>query len=286
MLEVRESAVQVGDCAIGAAYPVRIMGVVNLSPDSFYKDSVITDTKDLAEKVRSMIEQGADLIDIGGASSSPKNIYNREESSVDEEIARASAAFKALREISSVPLSIDTTSAAVAEVALDLGAHLVNDVSGLMDDSEMAETVAKRDVPIVLMASCRSGCTSVEMSLNSLRESLRKATRAGIDEERTIIDPGIGFGKKSEVDFSILRNLRLFTYLRRPVLVGLSRKAFIGEYSNQKDPSGRLLGSVAATSLAVFNGADVIRTHDVTETVIAARIGEATRDTRSSRGGH
>jgi dihydropteroate synthase len=280
---LKESIVDIGGLSVGPSCPVRTMGVVNLSPESFYGGSVAKDEKDLVERVKAMIEQGADLVDVGGASSSPKNIYEREETSLEEELARVSSAFRALRGINAVPMSVDTTSSAVAETALKLGASLVNDISGLTADPQMVELIAQNDVPVVLMANCGVDCTSIDISLKSLRRSLGIAADAGIPENRIIVDPGMGFGKPPEVDFAILRGLRLFTYFRRPLLVGLSRKAFIGSCLNQQEAASRLLGSVSATSLAVYNGADMIRTHDVSETLIAIRIGEATRGTPVDR---
>jgi dihydropteroate synthase len=280
---VRESVVDIGGVSVGPSCPVRTMGVVNLSPESFYDGSIAQNEKDLVEKVRIMVEQGADLVDIGGASSSPKNVYERPETGLEEELERVSNAFRALQSVDAVPISVDTTSAAVAETALKLGAALINDVSGLTADPQMAELIAQRDVPVVIMASCGIDCTSIDISLKSLRRSLGIAADAGIPENRIIVDPGMGFGKPPEVDFAILRALRLFTYFRKPLLVGLSRKAFIGSCLSQPEAASRLLGSVSATSLAVYNGADVIRTHDVPETLIAIKIGEATRGTPTNR---
>jgi dihydropteroate synthase len=280
---LREVPVEVGEIRIGSRYPVRIMGVVNLSPESFYQASVVEGEASLVAKVKSMTERGADIIDIGGVSSSPRNIYQRESVGIKQEIERVSEALEALRGITSVPVSIDTTSAEVAEVALDLGADMVNDVSGLTGDPRMADLVSDRGAPVVIMASCGERCASVQIALESLKKSLEIASEAKICRDRVIVDPGIGFGKPSRVDFDILRNLRFFTYLGHPVLIGLSRKAFIGQELDQESPSSRLLGSIAATSLAVFNGADMIRTHDVLETLVAVRIGEATRGGTNSR---
>jgi dihydropteroate synthase len=181
-----------------------------------------------------------------------------------------------------IPLSVDTVSSMVAKKALDLGASVINDVSGLRADSKMAKLVADRAVPVILMANCGNPCASYQASIDSLRNSFSIALEAGIESSMILVDPGIGFGKQSEVDYEILRNLHAFTALHRPVLVGVSRKAFIGNQLGQPDPSDRLLGSIAATSVAVYNGANVIRTHDVKETRIAVVIGEAIR--RNARG--
>lgn len=277
VLVLRDTLVQIGDVRIGPGHQVRVMGVINLSPESFYSASVVENEVDFVDRVKSMVKQGADIIDIGGVSSSPTNIYMRDTVNLDEEMDRVSQALRAIRGIDTAPLSIDTTSADVAEIALNLGVGIVNDTSGLTGDPRMAELVSKKGVPVVIMANCGERCTTVNVSLESLKRSLRIASDAGIKKERIIVDPGVGFGKPSEVDFALLRNLRLFTYLGNPLLVGLSRKAFIGQTPDQETPTSRLLGSIAATSLAVFNGADMIRTHDVMESLVAIRIGEATR---------
>ncbi|MFW9845431.1 MAG: dihydropteroate synthase, partial [Candidatus Thorarchaeota archaeon] len=166
--------------------------------------------------------------------------------------------------------------------ALDLGAALVNDVSGLRGDSKMAELVADRDIPVVLMALCKEPCVGVAESVTALRESLEVAKGAGIGWNRIIVDPGIGFGKPAEADYALLRNIRRFTMWGHPVLVGVSRKAFIGELLGQTDPRDRLVGTVAATSLAVSRGAKIVRSHDVLEARMAGTVGEALSD--SSRG--
>jgi dihydropteroate synthase len=156
-----------------------------------------------------------------------------------------------------------------------MGVALVNDISGLQADSRMVDLVQSKDVPIVLMANCGAPCVSVQSALSSLEESYTMAVNAGIGNERILLDPGIGFGKPADVDFSILGNLQQFTQFNQPLVVGVSRKAFIGNLLDQKDPAERLTGSLAATAIAVYNGANVIRTHDVKETERAVRISEA-----------
>jgi dihydropteroate synthase len=158
-----------------------------------------------------------------------------------------------------------------------MGASLVNDTSGLREDSRMAKLVADRAVPVVLMANCGEPCASAEASLESLVASVKNAMHAGVNPDQIILDPGIGFGKPTETDCAILRNLRIYSLLGRPLLVGVSRKAFIGELLGLPDPAERLTGTVAATSIAVLNGADIIRAHDVREARMATSIGEALR---------
>lgn len=270
--------VRIGDIEIGDETPVRIMGVINLSSESFYSGSIATSGEDLQEIVRQMEKDGADIIDVGGASSAPKSIYRTSDVSVEEELQRVREGMNAIMDVARVPVSIDTTSSVVAEAALDLGAGFVNDISGLRKDPKMVGLVASRDVPIVLMALCREPCSEISESVTAVRQSLEIAEDAGISRDRIIVDPGIGFGKPAEVDYAILRNLRRFTMWGHPVLVGVSRKAFIGELLEQADPQDRLIGSVATTSLAVSRGAKIIRSHDVTEARMAATVGEALGD--------
>jgi dihydropteroate synthase len=274
--------INVEGLCIGEDFPVRIMGVLNVSPESFYKSSVSMGIQDIKQAILRFEREGADIIDIGGASSAPKDVYGTEEISLEEELIRVTEAIDAATSMTKIPLSVDTVSAKVAEEAIDRGVAIINDVSGLQSDPEMARLVSERDATVVLMAHCGQPCRSVQVSLESVQRSLRIAQEAGIKTERILLDPGIGFGKPPEVDYALLKNLRVFAALGHPILVGVSRKAFIGRLLQQPDPADRLIGSVAATSVAVYNGASIIRTHDVEETRIAAQIGEAIRKNSDS----
>jgi dihydropteroate synthase len=258
------------------------MGVINLSPESFYKGSTAETADEFLLQIERLVSDGADIIDIGGASTAPKNVYGTSEISKEEEIRRISVALGSLEHVKK-PISIDTTSSEVAEIALDLGASIVNDVSGLQNDQRMSKIVADREVPTILMAKCDPPCGNVQKSLDSLTTSLKVARDSGIDSDKIILDPGFGFGKQPEVDISMLRNLDKFVALEKPLLVGISRKAFIGHILQQGDPNDRLIGSLAATAIAVANGADMIRTHDVSETRIAVRMAESIRDEHNVR---
>jgi dihydropteroate synthase len=259
------------------------MGVINLSPESFYKGAIVETPEEFQIQLERTVSEGADIIDIGGASTAPENVYGASGVSIKEEIRRVSSALRSL-ESKKTPISIDTTSSKVAEIALDLGASIVNDVSGLQADPKMARLVAERSAPVILMANCDTPCGSVQKSLDSLMTSLRIAKNNGVDPGKIILDPGIGFGKPPVVDYSILRNLDRFVMLGFPLLVSVSRKAFIGHLLEQNNPEDRLAGSIAATSIAVMNGAHMIRAHDVKEAGIAARIGEAIRQRQGSGG--
>ena len=269
------NTVDIDNLRIGEGYPVRLMGILNLSPESFYKGTVVTDKSKIQQSVAKMEKDDADIIDVGAASSAPKNVYGTPEISEREELSRLTAVLRDITNSTNLPISIDTVSAKVAEVALDMGAAMINDVSGLSADPKMANLVSSKDVPIVIMANCSTPCVSVHSVLSSLEDSFTLAIKSGIGQEKILLDPGIGFGKPAEVDFEILRSLQQFKRFNQPLLVGVSRKAFIGILLKQKDPAERLNGSLAATAIAVYNGANVIRTHDIKETKIAVRIGEA-----------
>jgi len=271
--------VRVGNLTIGIRHPVRIMGVINLSPESFYSESVVDSEEKLVQTISQMKRNGVDLIDIGGVSTAPAEIYGTSKISPEKELERVVWAMKILRSKTKIPISIDTTSSVVAEAALDLGASIVNDISGLQDDSKMVEVAAERDSALVLMARCKDGCKSVKQSLEAIRESFKRAQDGGLGLGKIILDPGIGFGKPVNVDFDLLRGLHRFMLFGQPLLVGVSRKAFIGSLLDQPSPEDRLIGTIAATSLAVANGANIIRAHDVREAKMASAIGEALRST-------
>jgi len=272
--------VDVGGLMIGPDSPVRVMSVINLSLESFYQGAVADSIDGFHAMIDTASKEGADIVDIGGMSTAPKQIYGTEDILVEEEAKRVSQALNSISVSGHPPISIDTTSSKVAEIALDLGVSMVNDISGLHADSEMAGLVADRRVPIILMANCGEPCGSIQASLKSLRDSLNIAGGAGIESDKIIIDPGIGFGKPPDVDVAILQELGRFLELGHPLLIGVSRKAFIGHLLGQPDPDDRLVGSVAATTVAVMNGANVIRTHDVKETRLAVQIGEALRGSK------
>ncbi len=260
---------------IGEGYPVRLMGILNLSPESFYKGTVATDKSRIQQIIDKMEKDDADIIDVGAASTAPKNVYGTSEISEKEELNRLTMVLRDITNSTNLPISIDTVSSKVADVALDMGVAMVNDISGLRADPKMADLVSSRDVPIVIMANCGTPCESVYSALSSLEASHTIAIKSGIGQEKILVDPGIGFGKPAEIDFEILQSLQQFTRFNQPLLIGVSRKAFIGSLLKQKDPAERLNGSLAATAIAVYNGAKVIRTHDIKETKMAVRIVEA-----------
>lgn len=274
---MRHHTVDIDGLKVGADFPPRIMSVINLSPESFYRDSIVDNREQLVKVINSMEQDGADIIDVGGASTAPRGIYGTPEVTAEVELERVTSNLEYIVRNTRVPISIDTARSEVAEAAIDIGVSLVNDVSGLTRDKRMAKLVADRGVPIVLMAECGGSCQTLKASFRSVERSVKTALSVGIPQERIIIDPGIGFGKPSEVDLEIIRELDRFCSLGYPVLVGVSRKAFIGDLLSQPNPSMRLAGTIAATSIAVANGANLIRTHDVNEGKIAAKVGKALR---------
>lgn len=266
---------------VGDGFPVRLVGAINVSPESFYQGSVAEGEDSLRRKAEQMAAEGADVLDIGAMSTAP---YLDSEITEAEEIRRLAWAIGIVRKVTAVPISADTKRSRVALAALDAGAEVINDVSGLRHDSGMAEIVARRARGVILTASEREpeARDPIGTVKSLLEESLHVIWKAGVPEHRVVIDPGIGFFRKAAIpwhvwDCEVLRGLGDLRTLEHPVLVGLSRKSFLGHILGQPDPADRLAGSLAATAIAVVNGAHLIRTHDVGPTREAVRMAEALR---------
>jgi len=264
---------ELGGVKVGDGCPVAMIGVLNLSPESFYSGSVVRGSAQALRRARRMLEQGADIIDVGAVSTAP----NVEPISLDTERRRIFPIIKILANKIDAPISVDTQRAAIAEEALEIGAKIINDVSGLKSDPKMANVLAKSKCSAILMAARRrpGDVRTVAEIKCELGDSLEICRRSKIDVQKIVIDPGIGFGKGGDYDVQILANLKKLKDLGRPICVAISRKAFIGRILGLKDPADRLAGSLAATAVAVLNGADVVRTHDVEETLRAVRVAEA-----------
>ena len=268
---------------IGGDQPVRLMAALNVSPESFYAGSVLADRGALHEAAQRAAEEGADVIDIGARSTAP---YRDTEVDVEEEVRRMLRAVETVVRAVPVPVSADTTRASVAAAALAAGARIVNDVSGLRGDKAMADIAAQAE-GVVLVASPdgeRDG-EPLEQVRNLLCDSLERAARAGIAPGEIVLDPGIGFFTVGGVPApaftcAVLNRLDALADLGAPLLVGVSRKAFIGRLTGHDAPDARLAGSLAATAVAVYNGAAMIRTHDVAATRDAVRVAEAIRAAR------
>jgi len=271
MTDVNISGLNVGD-----KHPVRVMGVINLSVESFYKQSVVKPDL-LIQTVQQMIRDGAEIIDIGGRSTWPP----APKITVSSEHHRVIPAIEKIREVTEIPVSIDTMHSQIARDALDLGADLINDVSGFTGDSNMSRVAAEYDCPVMLMASRNKpgDVVGVVDTLDALSRIIQNAEENGVGSERIILDPAIGRWcemRTTEHDLEIIRNFKRFTVFQKPLLAALSRKSFIGDVLG-KPPGERLYGSIAATAIAVCMGANIIRTHDVAATVDAVRMAEKLR---------
>ncbi len=257
-----------------------IMGVLNVTPDSFSDGGSFFDKESAIRHAHYMVENGADILDIGGESTRPGSAGLLPE----EELRRTIPVIQAVARSVHVPVSIDTWKAEVARRALDAGASIVNDISGLMFDPAMPRVVAEYGVPVIVM---HTKGTPKDMQIRPvyealipeimdyLRCSIRLAADSGIPEDRVIIDPGIGFGKTVDHNLEIIKNLKEFTLLGRPVAIGVSRKSFIGKLLGGEPPSARMEGTAAAVAISIFNGAHIVRVHDVREMAKVARIADA-----------
>jgi dihydropteroate synthase len=252
-----------------------VMGVVNVTPDSFSGDGVAGDVSAAVSQAVAMAAAGADIIDIGGESTRPHST----EVPADEELARVLPVLGEVLARVSVPVSIDTRKARVAEAAIAAGVHMVNDIWGLRGDPSMSRVVATAgDVAVVCMHNQQGTAYAgdvVEEVAAALRQSLLVAERAGIESERVIVDPGLGFGKTPAQNIEILRRLGELRGLGRPLLIGASRKSTVGLLLDGAPPDQRLEGSLALAVLAANCGADIVRVHDVPETVRALRVADA-----------
>jgi dihydropteroate synthase len=256
-----------------------IMGVLNVTPDSFSDGGKFFKSDDAVRQGMKMIEEGADMIDVGGESTRPGS----NPLPTEEELSRVIPVIEALSKKTDVPVSIDTYKAEVARRGLDAGAQMINDISALRFDPKMKEVASEYKVPIVLM---HIKGTPKEMQKDPsyedviaeikeyLRQSIKIAQDAGIAREKIIIDPGIGFGKRLRDNLNILKNLKEFSILGCPILIGCSRKSFIGRVLDLPVEE-RSEGSLAALAVAVMNGANIVRVHDVKESKRAVSLIDA-----------
>ncbi len=258
-----------------------VMGVVNVTPDSFSDGGDFFSPDAAVEQAHKLVEAGAHIIDIGGESTRPGS----DPVSIQEEIDRVVPVIKALSSNIPVPLSIDTYKPEVAHAALKAGAKILNDVSGLREDgAAMADLAAEFKVPMILMHMKGKPKTMQDNPVyddlilevySSLAKSAASALNAGVQKNRIILDPGIGFGKSFEDNLKLLDRLHEFTGLGFPICIGVSRKAFIGATLGIQEPKDRLIGGIAASVIAIRGGAKIIRTHDVMETAQAAKLADA-----------
>lgn len=257
-----------------------LMGVLNVTPDSFSDGGEFNTPEAALAQAQRLVEAGVDILDIGGQSTRP----GAEEVSEATELQRVLPVVKAVRSSLSVPISVDTTRASVAKAAVAVGADMVNDISGGTFDPDMFSVVAQLGVPIILMhirgtPQTMQTLTDYQDLIGEIYELLegqiQAAIQAGIGRSRLIIDPGIGFAKTAEQNIQLLRQLTAFRSLGVPLLVGVSRKSFIGRILNQPDPKQRVWGTATACCAAIAAGSDILRVHDVAEMHDVCRVADA-----------
>ncbi len=264
-----------------------VMGVLNVTPDSFSDGGRFFAEEQAMQHAVQMERDGADLIDVGGESTRPGS----EEISIEVELRRVLPVLGGLRRLLKIPISIDTQKAEVAEAALDAGAQIINDISGLKNDPRIAEVAARRRVPLILMhrrgepRTMQAGPFArdvVKDVMQGLRKSVEIAGKAGVAKSRIILDPGIGFGKSFAQNYELLQKLPQLAKLGYPLLVGTSRKGFLGATLARDDkpapPEERIWGTAATVTASILNGAHIVRVHDVSEMVQVARVADCLLD--------
>jgi dihydropteroate synthase len=253
-----------------------VMGIVNLSPNSFSGDGIGNDIERTVEQAERMVAGGADIIDVGGESTRP-GTEPMSPDDFEEELSLVIPAIKVLVKKISVPISIDTYKSKVAEQALDAGANIINDIWGLKRDTALARLAAERGVPIILMANERDAPPKagiVAKVIADLENGIKIATKAGVKPENIIVDPGIGFGKTLEQNLELVNRLAELKKLGKPILLGTSRKSMIGLVLDLPADK-RLEGNLAVTAIGIANGADIVRVHDVAQTALVCRMSDA-----------
>lgn len=244
-----------------------IMGILNVTPDSFSDGGKFNEVEAAVKRVKELIEDGADIIDVGGESTRP----GFKVVDVEDEISRVVPVIKAIKENFDIPVSIDTYKAATAEAAIKVGADIINDVWGFKKDKDMAEVAAKYDVPCILMHN-REDIPYEDLMkdiIKDLADSINLALDAGVKRENIILDPGIGFAKTFEENLFVMNNLEVIKNLGFPVLLGTSRKSMIG-LALDLPVDQRVEGTVATTVMGIMKGCEFVRVHDVLENKRAA----------------
>jgi len=260
-----------------------LMGVLNITPDSFSDGGKFLDPRHALEQALAMQRDGADLVDIGAESTRPGSAGI----SAEEELCRLLPVLRALCPLLKIPISVDTRKSAVAEAALAEGAQLINDISGLRHDPHLAKVAAQHSAPLILMhlrgepATMQKGPFAkhvVKDVVGGLRKSLAIAAQAGVPRSQIILDPGIGFGKTHAQNYKLLQNLPKLAKLGYPLLVGTSRKGFLGATlardSQSAPPEERIWGTAATVTAAILGGAHIVRIHDVAEMAQVARVAD------------
>ena len=278
--------VKIRNLEIGNGKPV-IMGIINASPESFYKESITIGRKNISEMAIKMEQDGADIIDIGGMSTAP---YGNTLVSTSKELERMRNSIMAVKDVSNIPLSVDTPRAKVAKASIDMGVDVINDVTGLKYDKMMRSVISTSGLPVIIGAYGDRSITyqtgDIAETIDILKVSLDMANQSGIKEDKLIVDPLIGFFRASgnnpfftkvsnqnwyDRDIRIISNLERLSTLSKPICISVSRKSFIGHLFNLAE-SDRLVPSIIAQVVCAINGTDIIRTHDVKETRIALEL--------------
>ena len=280
MLEETTNSLTIREYSFNWGTQTYVMGVLNVTPDSFSDGGDFNTLKAALSQAQRLVEAGADIIDVGGQSTRP----GAEQISLEEELRRVLPVIRSLRRELTVPISIDTTRVQVAQMAVEVGADLVNDISGGTFEPSMLKAVAKLGIPIILMhirgtPQTMQNLTNYEDLVGEiyqfLAQGIAKAVEAGIDRTKIIIDPGIGFGKTYQQNLELLRKLKEFRSLGVPILVGPSRKSFIGKITGHSDPKQRIWGTAAACCSAIAQEVDILRVHDVGPMVDVCRVADA-----------
>lgn len=272
-----------GNVGVGGKNPVRIMGILNTSPESFYKKSIKITKQQITNTIKQMEIDGADFIDVGGMSTAP---YLSTSVSEKIESQRILNAIHIIQNVSNLPISVDTCRANVAKSALEHGIEIINDVSGLKYDDKMIDVIREYRPSLILCAfDSKTVVGDIQSTKNLLKDSLKIAKIAGIPSSKIVLDPAIGFFRKTgkgsfftkiksdwlKRDLSVIQNLKSIKQ-QYPILISVSNKSFIGKLLGKENVSDRLFGSLAAEVVSVLNGADIIRTHNVAETKDAITI--------------
>lgn len=267
---------KIGNLRVGKDSPVRVMGILNTSPESFYKKSVSTGKSSIKNRVKLMEDQGADFIDVGGMSTAP---YLSTVVSEQVESERILSAIKIIQNFTNLPISVDTCRARVAKDALELGVEIVNDISGLKYDKRMSDVVSEFSPSLILCAygpKVSPENSSLVATRRLLKESLELAKKSDISSDKIVLDPAIGFFRRVgrgqfftkinsdwlKRDLSIIKNLNSLKQ-NHPLLISVSNKSFLGKILGKENPSDRLFGTIAAETVSVINGANIVRTHNV-----------------------
>lgn len=269
---------KLGNVTIGGKNPVKIMGILNTSRESFYKKSIKVSKQEISNTIKDMEIDGADIVDVGGMSTAP---YLSTLVSEKIELERISKAIKIIQNVSNIPISVDTCRANIAKSALDLGVEIINDISGLKYDNKMIDVISDYNPSLILCAFDTKIVlgNQIYAAKNLLKQSIDILKKIEFPLNRVVLDPAIGFFRSSgkgpfftkirsdwfKRDLQILQNLNSIKQ-QYPILISVSNKSFIGKIIKKENPSDRLFGSIAAEVIAVLNGADVIRTHNVHET--------------------